>query len=537
MSELSTATDSPAAAPPTSGAATGPATGPVSGPVTRSASGSVSGSVSGPGSGSAASRAALEAARRILGENRVVGADGDAGRTRLLGPNASLFRSRRVDAVLRPATAEQVGAIVALFSREPDSGSLHAVSTGRNWGLGSREPARDDAVVLDLGGLDRVRALDLEAGWAVVEPGVTQGQLSRLLAHTSRMVNVTVSAAATSVVGNALDRGVGLRGQRTEDLAGLEVVLPGGETVRVGWWPAPGRTAPVYPHGLGPSALPLFVQSNLGVVTAAVIRLPARPEAVRVTRLGFPAPALAEVTDTVRRWVAQGLTRGVPRIYDPAAGLSYGGTEGEYTVHLAVDGTAESVEALTGILTAEARRSGLFTEVSAAEGADPAHPNHEVTRLVERAYAGDPDITDTLFRAKMGVGADKIDTAAGFLFFLPLLPFTGEAVARADRLLREAAAATGVRLSSTLHLLGADLVDCVVAMKFPHEEAAAERAHRALDLLYESFTEAGFTPYRLDVDHAGQRDALAVDTAAVALVRRLKAVLDPNNAIAPGRYR
>ncbi|MDQ0773210.1 4-cresol dehydrogenase (hydroxylating) [Streptomyces aurantiacus] len=490
-----------------------------------------------PSPGTAARRDALDAAARILGEERVLRAESDADPTRLLGPNASLFRSRRVAAVLRPATAEQVRAVMELFSRDSASGSLHVISTGRNWGLGSREPAQDDVVVLDLGGLDRVRELDLEAGWAVVEPGVTQGHLSRLLAHTPRMVNVTVSAAATSILGNALDRGVGLRGQRTDDLAGLEVVLPGGDKVRVGWWPSSGRTAPVYPHGLGPSPLPLFVQSDLGAVTAAVIRLPARPEALRVVRLGFPAAVLAEATDAVRRWVAQGLTRGVPRIYDPAAGLSYGGTEGEFLVHLPVDGTPEAVEALTGILTAEAARSGLFTQVSATDATDPAHPHHEVARLVERGYAGDPDIADVLFRAKMGVPADKVDAEAGFLFFLPLLPFTGKAVSHADRLLRETAAATGVRLSATLHLLAPDLIDCVVAMKFSRERDAAERAHHALDLLHTSFADAGFAPYRLDIDHAHRRDALAVDPGAVALTRRLKAVLDPNNAIAPGRYR
>jgi 4-cresol dehydrogenase (hydroxylating) len=137
----------------------------------------------------------------------------------------------------------------------------------------------------------------------------------------------------------------------------------------------------------------------------------------------------------------------------------------------------------------------------------------------------------------MGVAADKVDAEAGFLFFLPLLPFTGKAVAQADRLLREAAAATGVRLSATLHLLGPDLIDCVVAMKFSREQEAAGRAHRALDLLHTSFADAGFAPYRLDVDHAHRRDALAVDAGALALTRRLKAVLDPNHAIAPGRYR
>ncbi|MEV6124163.1 FAD-binding protein [Streptomyces sp. NPDC052077] len=482
-------------------------------------------------------RTVLEEAARILGEDRVLRPRDEADESRLLGPNTSLFRSRRVAAVLRPATAEQVAEIVGLFSRTPDSGSLHTVSTGRNWGLGSREPAQDGATVLDLGGLDRVRELDLDAGWAVIEPGVTQGGLSRLLEGTPRITNVTVSAASTSVLGNALDRGVGLRGQRTEDLAGLEVILPGGERVRVGWWPAPGRTAPLYPHGLGPSALPLFVQSNLGVVTAAVVRLPPRPEAVRVTRLTFHHADLAAVTDTVRRWVAQGLTRGVPRIYDPAAARSYGGDGNACMAHLPVDGTPASVEALTSVLTDEAHRCGLFTGVSSTEGTDPGHPLHEITGLVERAYAGDPDLADRLFEDKMGVPAHEVDSAAGFLFFLPLLPFAGDAVARADGLLREVAEETGVRLSATLHLLGPDLIDCVVAMKFAHETEAAERAHRALDRLYAAYAAAGFTPYRLDVDHAGERDALAPDPAAVALTRRLKALLDPNDAIAPGRYR
>lgn len=485
---------------------------------------------------SAALRRALEEAVRIVGAQRVLLPGADRDPTQLLGPNVSLFRSRRVAAVLRPADPEQARQLVALFGREPDSGSLHVISTGRNWGLGSREPAHDDAVVLDLGGLDQVRDLDLAAGWAVVEPGVTQGRLSQLLAGTDRLLNVTVSAAETSVLGNLLDRGVGLRGQRTEDLAGLEVVLPDGELVRVGWWPGENRRAPVYPHGLGPSTLPLFVQSDLGAVTAAVVRLRPRPEALRLVRLSFRRPDLAEAVTAVRRWVAHRLTSGVPRIYDPVAGRAYGGADDEFLVDLPVDGTAESVRALTGILTAEAHGAGLFTRISDSDATDPGNPRREEAALVERAYAGDPDVEDALFRTKMGVGADEVDERAGFLFFLPLLPLTGEAVARADRLVRQVGAETGVRLSATLHLLSADLVDCVVAMRFPRDEDSVHRAHHALDLLYASFAAAGFEPYRLDIDHAGWRDTFAPDAGAVALTRRLKALLDPHQAIAPGRY-
>jgi 4-cresol dehydrogenase (hydroxylating) len=479
---------------------------------------------------------ALEEAVRIVGAERVLLPAADGSATGLLGPNTGLFRSRRVAAVLRPADADQVRRLVALFGREAGSGSLHVISTGRNWGLGSSEPARDDAVVLDLGGLDRIRDLDLEAGWAVVEPGVTQGRLSELLAGTDRMLNVTVSAAGTSILGNLLDRGVGLRGQRTEDLAGLEVALADGGTVRVGWWPGEGRRAPVYPHGLGPSALPLFVQSDLGAVTAAVVRLRPRPEALRLVRLTFRRPALAPAVTAVRRWVAQGLTRGVPRIYDPAAGRAYGGADDEFLVDLPVDGTAESVRALAGVLVGEARRAGVFTRVSDTDATDPDNPRRAEAALVERAYAGDPDVEDTLFRAKMGVGAEEVDAQAGFLFFLPLLPLTGEAAVRADQLVQEAAAATGTRVSATLHLLGPDLVDCVIALRFARDEDSARRAHRALDLLYSSFTGAGFAPYRLDVDHAHWVDTLAPDAGAVALTRRLKALLDPHQALASGRY-
>ncbi|MCP3822719.1 flavin reductase [Streptomyces sp. A3M-1-3] len=482
-------------------------------------------------------RSALEEAARIVGPDRILRPGESDSAPGLLGPNTSMFRSRRTVGVIRPSTTGQVRRVVEVYGRTAEAGSLHAISTGRNWGLGSHEPAQDDMAVLDLGGLDQVRDIDLEGGWAVVEPGVTQGRLSQLLDGTTRMLNVTVSAAATSVIGNTLDRGVGLRHERVDDLAGLEVVLPSGELVHLGWWPDPGRPTPVYPHGLGPSLLPLFVQSNLGVVTAAAIRLQPRPEALRLVRLSFPPVALADAVTELRRWVSGGLTRGVPRVFDPAAARWYGGTGEEFLVHICVDGTAEVVDALVAAVTNEARRSGLFTDASHTDATDPAHPNHEMAVLVERGYAGDPDLADTLFEAKMGQPADKVDEHVGFLFFLPLLPFSGYAVTQADGLLERVRAQTGARCSATLHILGPDLIDCVVAVKFDRQDEEAQRAHRALDLLYRLFAEAGFAPYRLDVDHAHLMDEFSADARALALTRQLKAVIDPNNAIAPGRYR
>lgn len=490
---------------------------------------------------------------------QVVGADRVTYPATTLGPNVGLYRSRSVFGVVRPHTAEEVRRVVELFAAQETTEEtaeetiavLHAFSTGGNWGLGSREPAQDGAVVLDLSGLDQIRDVDVAGGWAVVEPGVTQARLARLLEGSARMLNVTASSAHTSVVGNALDRGVGLRHQRVEDLTGLEVVLPDGELIRVGWWPEPDRPTPVYTHGLGPSLVQLFVQSALGVVTAATVRLLPRPEALRVVRLNFAPDQVEAATAEVRRWVAQGLARGVVKIYNEVAARAYGSEPGQYLVHVCVDGTPEVVDALSGILTVEAVRSRVFTAVSDSDAVDPSAAHHDVAVRVERAYAGDPDPTDALFEAKTGRPAARLDEEGGFLFFLPLVPFTGAALARAHELIEQVRVESGIRCGVTFNALGADVVDCVVTMRFARDGhgsdggrssgggrdgGEAERAHRALDRLYELFTGEGFIPYRLDIDHTHWADLLPAGTGARAFARRLKDAVDPHHVIAAGRY-
>lgn len=482
--------------------------------------------------------AVLDRAARVVGADRVTRPRGVTGAEpdSVLGPNAGLYRARDVCGVVRPRTAEEVRRVVELFADGGARTPLHAFSTGGNWGLGSREPAGDGAVVLDLSGLDRIRDIDVAGGWAVVEPGVSQARLAELLHGTERMVNVTASSAHTSIVGNALDRGVGLRHQRTEDLTGVEAVLPSGELIRVGWWPEPGRATPVYAHGLGPSLVQLFVQSGLGVVTAATVRLLPRPEALRVVRLSFSPDKVRSATAEVRRWVSQGLTRGVVKMYNETAARAYAGPAGQYLVHVCVDGTPEAVDALTRIIVTEAVRSALFSAVSDTDATDPAAAGHDGAVRVERAYAGDPDPTDTLFEAKTGRPAGRLDEEGGFLLFLPLVPFTGPALERAHELVEQVGRESGIRCGATLNALNADVVDCVVTMRFARDTEQAARAHRALDRLYDLFTAEGFLPYRLDIEHGDRAGRLTPGVGARAFARRLKDAVDPHRVIAAGRY-
>ncbi|MEV5679806.1 FAD-binding oxidoreductase [Streptomyces sp. NPDC052164] len=452
------------------------------------------------------------------------------------GANVSMFAARRVPAVIRPSAADQLPGIVRTF-QAPDAPPLYAVSTGRNWGLGSREPARHDAVRVELDDLDRIRALDTERGWAVIEPGVTQHRLTVELEGTGRMLNVTASSGHSSVLGNALDRGVGLRRQRTEDLVGLEVVLPDGETVRIGWWPGErGGTAP-NPYGLGPSLLHLFTQSNYGIATAGVIRLLPRPETQRVIRLSFERPQLSSVVDEFRRWQAQGLVHGVLKIYDTASARSYGtaDTGGAYLAHISLGGTASVVEALTQSVHEHAASSGLFTSVVRSDREPPAQDD-VVSRVVEHAYAGSVAHHEEMLRSAVGQDAGQVDQdGGGWIFFLPLVPYTGHDVTTALRLLDEVHTRTGIRPGATVNALDPDVIDLVVSLRFTRTDEETARAHDALDLLYELFGAAEYLPYRLDIDHGAWMDRLT-DPHALALVRRLRDAIDPNRVIAPGRY-
>ncbi|MFD3496972.1 FAD-binding oxidoreductase [Streptomyces sp. NPDC058676] len=451
------------------------------------------------------------------------------------GANVSMFESRRVPAVIRPTSPHQVPGIVRAFG-DDEAPPLHAVSTGRNWGLGSREPTRHDAVRIELDGLDRIRDLDTRHGWAVIEPGVTQRQLAAELSDTPRMLNVTASSGHSSVLGNALDRGVGLRRQRTDDLVGLEVVLPDGEQIRVGWWPAKGTVTAPNPYGLGPSLLHLFTQSDYGIVTAGVIRLLPRPEVQRVLRLTFDRDQLSSAVDELRRWHSQGLVHGVLKIYDTTSSTTYGtSAQGGYLVHVPLGGTGEVVAALTDTACRLADASGLFTSVARSDQEPPADDDI-VSRVVQHGYAGDVAHHEAMLRSAVGQAAPRVDDhGGGWIFFLPLVPYTGRDVTAALRLLDQVHAETGIRPGATVNALDPDVIDLVVSLRFARTADETARAHQALDLLYELFTEAGYLPYRLDVDHGEWTDRLT-DPGALALTRRIRDVIDPHRVMAHGRY-
>ncbi len=167
---------------------------------------------------------------------------------------------------------------------------LRVVSTDRNWGYRFPGPPPDGADLLHLGRLNRVRnadAISPSNPVALIEAGVTQGQLHDLITERGwpLFLNVTGSARDTSIIGNAMDAGIGYFGSRRDELYGLEVVLPDGGVLHTGLRRL-GDDSPVAllsRHGVGPSLDGLFFQPYgqeqdvPAVVTSACLPLRHRP--------------------------------------------------------------------------------------------------------------------------------------------------------------------------------------------------------------------------------------------------------------------
>jgi len=125
---------------------------------------------------------------------------------------------------------------------------------------------------------------DVENGTALVEPGVGFYDLYDYI--QARKLPYWMSTPGNSwgsVMGNALDRGVGYTtyGDHTSKICGMEVVLPTGEMIRTGMGAMKGSPNwNLYRYGFGPAWDQMFVQSNFGVVTKMGLWLMPAPESM-----------------------------------------------------------------------------------------------------------------------------------------------------------------------------------------------------------------------------------------------------------------
>lgn len=150
-------------------------------------------------------------------------------------PDQSHFMPRPVAAIV-PGTVEEVQAIVKTCNKYEIK--VKAYSTGWYF-FGAPQKDEDDTVQLDLRRMDRIVEIDEKNMFAVVEPYVICATLQAELMKVGLNLNLIGAGASTSPLASATSYIGGgpstiWTGHNSENLLGLEWVMPTGDILRTG---------------------------------------------------------------------------------------------------------------------------------------------------------------------------------------------------------------------------------------------------------------------------------------------------------------
>jgi alkyldihydroxyacetonephosphate synthase len=224
-------------------------------------------------------------------------------------------------AVARPASTEQVAAVL----RACDAARVPVTPAGGRSGVCGASVPVHGGVLLDLTAMQGVTAVDAVSGLVTVRPGTFGSDLEETLRrdHGLTVGHWPQSVAISTVGGWVACRGAGqysTRYGKVEDMVrGLEVVLADGTVLRTGGGP---RAA------AGPDLTQVFVGSEgtLGVVTE--VTLVAHPVPAAELRAAYAFPSFTDGLEACRRALRRGATPAVLRLYDEAESARSHGTAG-----------------------------------------------------------------------------------------------------------------------------------------------------------------------------------------------------------------
>ena len=461
----------------------------------------------------------------------------------------SLCGNRRVrSGVIHPANAQDVQHILFAASKAAGAVKIQPISCGRNWGFGSDLATEDGVYTLDLSALDSIRSLDLGSHCVELEPGVTQGQLYEALSRrgNSHYFNVTGAGLGASVIGNALERGIGYSGQRHLDLLDLEIVFPSGERTRTSRL----RTGLAKcPHlgGLGPDPTGLFCQSNFAVITSATIALHRRPEVLGGILCGISRPeSFPPLIGAISDLIAEGACYGVPHIFNrerivttlsphlaEARAAELASSVAPWTALIPIRGSKGVFAASAQELEARLKPLGNTQVVSDLQGRDSKLGNLIQGRPSDLALAS---VAFSVFGHSSPLNAPLEASGAGLIHVTPIVAFCARTVADVERLTRETLCRHGYEaVPLSLNALSARTAALIVSLGFDRRSPQKTKAaHRAADDLLETYLRAGLLPYRLGL---GQGEHLPqMDCPWPEAFQKIQRILDPCGCMAPSRY-
>ncbi|KAJ5182105.1 hypothetical protein N7449_012252 [Penicillium cf. viridicatum] len=262
-----------------------------------------------PGHDESSFQRAMDEFKAIVGDENVIV---DEGLVNLRDPYPLFEEGFEASAGLCPVSVEEIQAILRVANQH--NVPLWVCSQGKNFGYGGPAPRVAGAIVLSLQRMKRILEVNEKLAYIVVEPGVTFFEVCNHFAENK--INLWMSVPALgwgSVLGNTLDRGHGytISGDRQHFIGSMEVVLPSGEILRTGQWAVPNSpSAHACGNSFGPQVDGLFLQSNLGIVTKLAVAVDIAPASFMDIKIHCPeVDDIAPLIDTLQQLDREGITQ------------------------------------------------------------------------------------------------------------------------------------------------------------------------------------------------------------------------------------
>jgi 4-cresol dehydrogenase (hydroxylating) len=522
--------------------------------------------------------------KKILGEDYVI--EGEKLRPYVKDVSGL---ERYIPAVLLPGNTEEVKEIVDVANEFETP--LYPISRGKNWGLGSKLPVKDNSTIVDLSRMNKIEEVNVKHSYAVIEPGVTQEQLYSYLKENDLplIMNVTGSGRDSSIIGNALERGVGYFTSRAEEILGLEVVLGNGNIIRTGFSHLPDAKAKyLFKNGIGPSLDGLFFQSNFGIVTKAGINLLRKTDEYstfvskikREEYLPEFVDRLADSFEIIRSVVHIGNKERSritisPLIYEELC-RRYPTNDIDYLRHKAEElfneefpapwsatgrffGTkthvneaknkmrkimkgigsvmylddkfinaAEKLAKIFGYIPYVKKKSIVLASVKPVYNLTKGVPTDDAIKSIYWPLTNPPSEQEEM------LDPDNY-SPCGIIYYLPITPFDGSEVQKMVSTTKEVMKFYGFEPAITLNTVSDKALETVISIPFDRRSLEeTRRAHEAVRELHRNLTSKGIYPYRVPISLIDE----IIDSNDIfwQTVRDLKKILDPKNIISPGRY-
>ncbi len=188
--------------------------------------------------------------------------------------------------VLRPGSTDEVAAICRLASEH----KIALVPQGGNTGLVGGQTPHNGEVVVSLRRLDKIREVDTASNTMTCEAGVILQVAQQRAAEVDRLFPLSLGAEGSCTIGGNLSTNAGgttalAYGVAREMALGLEVVLADGRVLNL--------LSKLKKDNTGYDLRNLFIgaEGTLGIITAATLKMFPKPRAIETAFVGLKSPA------------------------------------------------------------------------------------------------------------------------------------------------------------------------------------------------------------------------------------------------------